>query len=110
MPEDFDLKFRAAWDVFAPTCAASIAPEATYQVWFAHYLISQFGIDRVAREVIFRHKYFDSPYRNRLRGDESKLDAIVTRTPGINLPHYVHRLDAPLWRSGEPGPFGVICW
>jgi len=37
-PEDVDRKFRAAWRVFAETCADSVAPEATYQVWFAHYL------------------------------------------------------------------------
>lgn len=46
-------KFRAAGEVFARTCAAAVAPEATFQAWFAHYLISQFGIDRVAREPIF---------------------------------------------------------
>ena len=47
--EDVAAKFEGAWDVFARTCANAIAPEATFQAWFAHYLISQFGIDRVAK-------------------------------------------------------------
>jgi hypothetical protein len=93
--EDFDRKFRAAWDVFSQTCSLSVAPEATYQVWFAHYLITQFGIDRVAREVGFKHKYFDSEYRHRLVGAEARLDAVVTRVPGIDFPHYILRSDAP---------------
>lgn len=53
--EDIDRKFRAAWKVFAETCVNTLVPEATYQAWFAHYLISQFGIDRVAREPNFHH-------------------------------------------------------
>jgi hypothetical protein len=44
--ENIDAKFRAAWEVFGRTCAGAVAPEATFQAWFAHYLISQFGIDR----------------------------------------------------------------
>lgn len=35
--EDIDAKFRAAWEVFARTCSAAFAPEATFQAWFAHY-------------------------------------------------------------------------
>ncbi len=89
--EDFDTKFRAAWLVLSRTCASSIAPEATYQAWFAHYLISQFGIDRVAREPIFKYTGFESTYRGRFTGGEIKLDAVVTRTPGIVLPHYIYR-------------------
>ena len=89
--EDFDLKFRAAWTVFASTCAEAVAPEATFQVWFAHYLISQFGIDRVAREPNFKHRHFTSHYAALLQGGEVKLDAVVTREPGVDLPHYAHR-------------------
>ena len=44
--EELAAKFEAAWLVFGQTCSHFVAPEATYQVWFAHYLISQFGIDR----------------------------------------------------------------
>lgn len=93
--EDFNLRFRAAWEVFSNTCASSIAPEATYQAWLAHYLISQFGIARVAREPIFKHAHFESDYRKHFAGSgEVRLDAVVNRVPGINLPHYAHRGDS----------------
>lgn len=89
--EDFDLKFRAAWDVFSATCAKAVAPEATFQAWFAHYLISQVGIDRVAREPIFKHRDFKSEYQALVPGGEVKLDAVVTRNHGIHMPHYASR-------------------
>lgn len=89
--ESFETKFEAAWQVFSRTCAPSLAPEATYQAWFAHCLISQFGIDRVAREPNFKHKGFASAYGRHLTGAEVKIDAVVTRSPGVDLPHYAHR-------------------
>ena len=97
--EDFDLKYRAAWSVFAETCGAATGPEATFQVWFAHYLISQFGIDRVAREPNFNFRTGTSDYRERFQkpgrsGGEVRLDAVVARVPGIDLPHYALRVDA----------------
>lgn len=91
--ESVDRKFRAAWNVFAQTCSEFWAPEAAYQAWFAHYLITQFGIDRVAREPIIKFaKFSDSPYKEFLRGGEIKLDAVVTRQPGIVMPHYANGL------------------
>ena len=89
--EDVAAKFEAAWEVFARTCANAVAPEATFQAWFAHYLISQFGIDRVAREPIFKHLHANSKWQALVPGGEVKLDAVVMRTPGVNLPHYVLR-------------------
>jgi hypothetical protein len=91
MSEDVQRKFLAAWQVFAQTVEGVRAPEATYQVWFAHYLISQFGIDRVAREPIFKHLHARSAWQDLVPGGEVKLDAVVTRGPGIDLPHYAHR-------------------
>lgn len=93
MEEIVERKFLAAWEVFARTVEGVRAPEATYQVWFAHYLISQFGIDRVAREPIFKHRDAGSTWQALVPGGEVKLDAVVTREPGIDLPHYVHRGD-----------------
>ena len=89
--ENVQLKFEAAWRVFASTCAEFVAPEATYQAWFAHFLISMFGIDRVAREPIFKHKAVEVPHHDLVPGGEVKLDIVVTRTHGLALPHYVHR-------------------
>ncbi len=91
MIEDIEKKFLAAWQVFAQTVEGVRAPEATYQVWFAHYLISQFGIDRVAREPIFKHLHAGSAWQSLVPGGEVKLDAVISREPGIDLPHYVHR-------------------
>jgi hypothetical protein len=105
MSEDVAAKFEAAWDVFARTCSDAVAPEATFQAWFAHYLISQFGIDRVAREVIFKHAHADSQWQTLVPGGEVKLDAIVLRTPGVNLPHYVHRGGDGIQTLGE---FAII--
>ena len=65
--EDVAAKFEAAWEVFARTCAHAVAPEATFQAWFAHYLISQFGSDRVAREPIFKHLHADWKWQALLR-------------------------------------------
>lgn len=102
MGEDVGRKFEAAWEVFSRTCAGSVAPEATFQAWFAHYLISQFGIDRVAREPIFKHKEFESnPWSTLLRGGEVKLDAVVTRVPGVYLPHYASVPEPSIKRIGD---------
>ena len=84
--EDIAAKFTAAWEVFARTCSAAVAPEATFQAWFAHYLISQFGIDRVAREVDFGVHHVEPHWRERFTGHSVMVDVVVTRTPGINLP------------------------
>lgn len=79
-------KFSAAWEVFSQTCAKARAPEATFQAWFAHYLISQFGIDRVAREPDFGLEHLGPPWRTRFPGQSVMVDIVVTRTPGIDLP------------------------
>lgn len=84
--EDVAAKFTAAWEVFSRTCTAAVAPEATFQAWFAHYLISQFGIDRVAREPDFGVDHLGPPWRARFPGQSVMVDIVVTRTPGIDLP------------------------
>ncbi|QOT19312.1 hypothetical protein [Paenarthrobacter sp. YJN-5] len=90
--EQVDIKFKAAWSVFAQTCGHFWAPEASYQAWFAHYLISQFGIDRVAREPKIHTKLFTSPLKARYKNGEAEPDAVITRRPGITMPHYANRL------------------
>jgi hypothetical protein len=85
--ENVDRKFRAAWQVFAITCCEAVAPEATFQAWFAHYLISQFGIDRVAREPDFGNRRIVSDYGAHFANSNSVMvDVVVTRTAGIHLP------------------------
>lgn len=91
--EQVATKFEAAWSVFAQTCSHFWAPEQSYQAWFAHYLISQFGIDRVAREPIIHVKNFtDSPLKTKVGGGEVRPDIVVTREPGIMMPHYANQL------------------
>jgi hypothetical protein len=86
-------KFKAAWTVFAQTCGHFWAAEPSYQAWFAHYLISQFGIDRVAREPIINISGFTpSPLRTKIGGGEVRPDVVVTTRPGIMMPHYANRL------------------
>lgn len=87
-------KFEAAWEVFAMTCGSYLAPEASYQAWFAHYLISQFGIDRVAREPVVHIRNLPENEHTMTFGGKSeiRLDAVVTREPGIMMPHYANRL------------------
>lgn len=92
--EDVARKFEAAWDVFAATCAQFIAPEPTYQAWFAHYVISQFGIDRVAREPMVKKAAFtESAWKAKVLGDHVRLDVVVMSRPGVHLPHYASSID-----------------
>ncbi|MCW4465473.1 hypothetical protein OK351_08155 [Glutamicibacter sp. MNS18] len=91
--ERSDQKFKAAWNVFAMTCGMFMAPEPSYQAWFAHYLISQYGIDRIAREpVIHIRPLPESPFKARFTGSELRPDVVVTKAPGIMMPHYANRL------------------
>ena len=90
--EDIDRKFRAAWNVFAATCGSYLAQEASFQMWFGHYVISQFGIDRVAREPIVHTRPFpEGTWRTRLGVSEARLDLVVSREPGIRAIHYANR-------------------
>lgn len=101
MPENIDQKFVAAWDVFASTCAQFIAPEPTYQAWFAHYLITQFGIDRVAREpMVKKSSFMDTPWKAKVAGNHVRLDVVVMREPGVHLPHYASSLDRAVDGTG----------
>jgi hypothetical protein len=75
-----------------PTGFVCEAPQTAYQAWVAHYLISQFGIDRVASEPKIYTQLFQSPLKAKYRSGEAEPDAVVTRRPGIKMPHYVNRL------------------
>lgn len=100
--EPVKVKFEAAWTVFAQTCGHFWAPEASFQAWFAHYLISQFGIDQVAREPIINITGFgaNADLRARVGGGEVRLDAVVTKSPGIVMPHYANRIGKASDESG----------
>ena len=38
------VAFKAAWQEFTQACAGTIAPEATYQAWLAHFMINRVGL------------------------------------------------------------------
>ena len=98
--EPVGQKFEAAWNVFASSCGHLWANEASYQAWFAHYLIGQFGIDRVGREVIINERYFlHTP-----GAGEVRPDAVVSREPGIMIPHYANS-EA---RSSDKSGIGIL--
>ncbi|WLQ06108.1 hypothetical protein [Arthrobacter oryzae] len=99
--EPVAVEFEAAWTVFARTCGHFWAPEATFQAWFAHYLTSQFGIDRVAGEPIININGFPgSELKAKVGGGEVRPDAVVTRHPGIVMPHYANRIGRASDESG----------
>ena len=100
MPENIAAKFEAAWDVFEATCAHFVAPEPTYQAWFAHYLITQFGIDRVAREPKIKITDFTSDWKAMVPRTEVMLDVVVMKGPGVHLPHYANEFDRSVDGSG----------
>lgn len=86
-------KFEAAWQVFSGTCAQFVAQEPSYQAWFAHYVISQFGIDRVAREPILHIRHApEGPWRKLLGVSEARLDIVVSRRRGVRAVHYANKL------------------
>lgn len=45
-----------------------MAPEATYQAWFAHFLMEQFDPRRVVRAVDFGSRYLEDDDRHRFSG------------------------------------------
>lgn len=105
-----------AWARFAVDCARTAAPEATYQAWFAHYLMNEFGVLRVVREVDFGAKYLlEDSDRDRFRGHNLMTDVMVLREPAVDLPRraWLAKKDAPdaHLRSGlgRLGLFEVVC-
>lgn len=53
--------------------------------------ISQFGVDRVAREPTFKHRHFTSPSAEHVPDVEVKLDVVPPPQHDLALPHYAHR-------------------
>lgn len=98
--EPIAQKFEAAWNVFAASCGHLWANEASYQAWFAHYLIGQFGIDRVGREAIINEQHF----RHFPGAGEVRPDVVVARRPGIMIPHYANGMA----RSADASGIGIL--
>lgn len=95
--------FSEAWEEFTETCAGTIAPEATYQAWLAHFMIQRVGLMQVVREVDFGARHLGEAATSRFRGSNLMVDLLVLREPVVNLPRRaaLAKKDLP---DGEPNP------
>ena len=98
-------RFVAAWNSFGAACSDTVAPEATYQAWFAHFLMEQFGVLQVVREVDFGSRHLDPDDQKRFTGHNLMLDIMILREPIVDLPRRAtlgpaHSDVAPNRRSG----------
>lgn len=95
--------FESAWSEFATTCADTIAPEASYQAWLAHFVMMRVGILHVVREVDFGARYLRPEALAFFRGHSLMVDVIMLREPIVNLPRRAALTD-PKLPGGEPNP------
>jgi hypothetical protein len=95
--------FRAAWEEFASACHDTVAPEATYQAWLAHFVIGRTALLRVVREVDFGAKHLLPDDTERFRGYSLMVDITVLREPLVHLPRRAGLRVGPV-PDGTPGP------
>jgi hypothetical protein len=94
--------FEQAWAEFTTTCSGTIAPEATYQAWLAHFMIQRVGLMHVVREVDFGARHLGDT-TGRFRGSNLMVDLLVLREPVVDLPRRaaLAQQDLP---DGHPNP------
>ena len=78
--------FAGAWAAFTETCAATVAPEATYQAWLAHFLMERIELLRVVREVDFGARHLLPQDTEVFTGSNLMVDITVLRAPLVHLP------------------------
>jgi hypothetical protein len=79
--------FEGAWRDLAEHCAATVAPEATYQAWLAHFLIERLSVLHVVREVDFGARYLGESAAQHFRPvGNLMVDLLVLRSPVVHLP------------------------
>ena len=95
--------FEAAWEDFTHACAGTVAPEATYQAWLAHFMIERVGLLHVVREVDFGVRHLGEVAKARFKGSNLMVDLLVLREPVVHLPRRaaLARKDLP---DGQPNP------
>lgn len=102
-------RLLAAWNEFGAACRDTIAPEATYQAWFAHFLIEQFGLLKVVREVDFGARHLHADDRPDFAGSDLRLDVCVLRSDEhVYLPHR-SALGDPSTPEGYAAHSGLGC-
>lgn len=87
LSDDASVRFERAWARFCEMCFDTVAPEATYQAWFAHFLMEEFDVLQVVREVSFGARYLDEAARQEFPGSNLMVDVMVLRQPKVDLPH-----------------------
>ena len=80
------VAFKAAWQAFGSACYDTVAPEATYQAWLAHFVIERTELLRVVREVDFGARHLLDAEKERFRGHNLMVDITVLREPLVSLP------------------------
>jgi hypothetical protein len=95
--------FEAAWDDFMWTCATTVAPEATYQAWLAHFVIERLDLLRVVREVDFGSRHLGPAAAEHFTGHNLMVDLLILREPVVNLPRRAALAQKNL-PDGTPNP------
>lgn len=79
--------FEAAWHDLATHCHNTVAPEATYQAWLAHFTINHLGPLHVVREVDFGARYLGETAATHFRPvGNLMVDILTLRQPIVALP------------------------
>ncbi|WP_076259266.1 hypothetical protein [Intrasporangium flavum] len=96
--------FEAAWREMAEQCHDTVAPEATYQAWLAHFTINRLGPLHVVREVDFGARYLGPAAAAHFRPvGNLMVDMLVLRQPIVHLPRRA-ALGARDLPDGAPNP------
>ena len=95
--------FEEAWRELTKTCANTIAPEATYQAWLAHFVIERLDLLRVVREVDFGTRHLGASAQEHFKGTTLMVDVLILREPIVNLPRRA-ALGQKLLPGGTPNP------
>jgi hypothetical protein len=103
MQSEHAKAFEKAWQEMARATADTIAPEATYQAWLAHFVIQRVGLLQVVREVDFGSRHLGERAATRFRGSNLMVDLLILREPVVNLPRRAALAvkDLP---DGQPNP------
>ena len=85
--EEHSHAFEAAWRDLAEHCHDTVAPEATYQAWLAHFTIGRLTPLHVVREVDFGARYLGPAAAPHFRPvGNLMVDMLVLRRPIVHLP------------------------
>jgi hypothetical protein len=103
-PQSADARaFRSAWTRFTQACSETVAPEATYQAWLAHFLIDATELLRVVREVDFGARQLLPDDTKVFTGSNLMVDITILGKPLVNLPRRAALARGTL-PDGTPNP------